>query len=238
MRILVGTFGVKSWYTISKLIQKPLIQCNKRYLELTVGLNSLARKGTWSALEDDMLREQVRKYGMKNWVLVSRALPGRIGKQCRERWHKVLDPRIERREWTLQEDIAIVTLRYRYGKRWAKIARQLKGRTDNSVKNRWNSNLSKILDQHPFCEIREQAESQFHQDAEYRKQAQAIKDISNEILIESDCNLLSFENKECVSSPSSCSPVYSKFSVSDTEEAQTTPSKGQLSLDSQPTPTK
>ena len=119
----MGTFGVKSWYTISKLIQKPLIQCNKRYLELTVGTNLLTRKGTWTAYEDDLLRQQVQKYGLKNWVLVSRALPGRIGKQCRERWHKVLDPRIERRDWTLEEDIAIVTLRYKYGKRWARIAR-------------------------------------------------------------------------------------------------------------------
>ena len=156
--ILVGTFGSKSWYTISKLIQKPLIQCNRRYLELTGGESKLSRKGTWTKEEDNALREQVRLYGLKNWVLVSKGLPGRIGKQCRERWHKCLDPRIVHKEWTMEEDIIIVSLYYELGHKWAKIARQLKGRTDNSVKNRFNSNLVKRLGNRPFRLIREQAE--------------------------------------------------------------------------------
>ena len=126
----MNTFGSKSWYTISKIIHKPLIQCNRRYLELTGGKHKLSRKGTWTKEEDDTLREQVRQYGLKNWVLVSKGLPGRIGKQCRERWHKCLDPRIEKRDWTMEEDILIVKLYYQFGHKWAKIARQLKGRTD------------------------------------------------------------------------------------------------------------
>ena len=70
----MNTFGSKSWYTIAKIIRKPLIQCNRRYLELTGGKHKLSRKGTWTKEEDDTLREQVRQYGLKNWVLVSKDL--------------------------------------------------------------------------------------------------------------------------------------------------------------------
>ena len=106
----MNTFGSKSWYTISKIIHKPLIQCNRRYLELTGGKHKLSRKGTWTKEEDDTLREQVRQYGLKNWVLVSKGLPGRIGKQCRERWHNHLDPKIKKTKWSPEEDLILYML--------------------------------------------------------------------------------------------------------------------------------
>lgn len=61
-------------------------------------------KGPWSREEDAQLAENVAKYGAKNWSNIAHALPGRIGKQCRERWHNHLNPAIKKNKWTDEED--------------------------------------------------------------------------------------------------------------------------------------
>ena len=84
---------------------------------------------------------------------MSKSLPGRIGKQCRERWHNHLDPNISKKKWTLEEDMNIVRLHLVHGNRWCDIAKEVNGRTDNAIKNRFNSNLSKRLHEDPFAGI-------------------------------------------------------------------------------------
>lgn len=54
----------------------------------------------WTKEEDKILKVKVEHYGTQNWVIIARFLPGRLGRQCRERWHNVIDPSIVRREWT------------------------------------------------------------------------------------------------------------------------------------------
>jgi hypothetical protein len=64
-------------------------------------------------------------------------LPGRIGKQCRERWFNHLDPAIRKGDWMNEEDIVLFQAQKHFGNRWCEISKVLKGRTENAVKNRY-----------------------------------------------------------------------------------------------------
>uniref|UniRef100_A0A6V7QUV8 Uncharacterized protein n=1 Tax=Ananas comosus var. bracteatus TaxID=296719 RepID=A0A6V7QUV8_ANACO len=65
------------------------VQCLHRWQKV---LNPELVKGPWSKQEDEIIIQMVKKYGPKKWSTISQALPGRIGKQCRERWHNHLNP--------------------------------------------------------------------------------------------------------------------------------------------------
>ncbi|XP_020598230.1 transcription factor RAX2-like [Phalaenopsis equestris] len=105
------------------------------------------KKGPWSAEEDSKLKEFIEKNGTGgNWIaLPHKAGLRRCGKSCRLRWLNYLRPNIKHGEFSEAEDNTICTLFASIGSRWSIIASQLPGRTDNDIKNYWNTKLKKKL---------------------------------------------------------------------------------------------
>ncbi|KAL9244115.1 hypothetical protein vseg_017923 [Gypsophila vaccaria] len=105
------------------------------------------KKGPWSPEEDAKLKSYIEKHGMGgNWI----ALPQKIGlkrcgKSCRLRWLNYLRPNIKHGGFSEEEDKIILSLYVSIGSRWSIIAAQLPGRTDNDIKNYWNTRLKKKL---------------------------------------------------------------------------------------------
>ncbi|XP_022769643.1 transcription factor MYB83-like [Durio zibethinus] len=104
------------------------------------------RKGLWSPEEDEKLMKYMLTSGQGCWSNIARnAGLQRCGKSCRLRWINYLRPDLKRGAFSPQEEGLIIHLHSILGNRWSQIAARLPGRTDNEIKNFWNSTLKKRL---------------------------------------------------------------------------------------------
>ena len=138
---LVNIFK-NNWSLISEQIrQHSPAQCRNHWNKILKNGNI---KGPWSAQEDKLLMEWVKKNGAKNWTKCSEFVYGRSGKQCREHWNNSLNPVLKKGNWTSEEDFLIMFFYKKYNGSWKKIIYLFDGRTENSIKNRFFSQLRKI----------------------------------------------------------------------------------------------
>ncbi|KAG6528977.1 hypothetical protein ZIOFF_011169 [Zingiber officinale] len=104
------------------------------------------KRGPWTTEEDEKLIDYIQKHGQGNWrTLPKKAGLARCGKSCRLRWTNYLRPDIKRGRFSFEEEETIIHLHSMLGNKWSAIAARLPGRTDNEIKNYWNTHIRKRL---------------------------------------------------------------------------------------------
>ncbi|XP_076889089.1 transcription factor MYB44-like [Bidens hawaiensis] len=106
--------------------------------------NPLRVRYHWTREEDEILRELVELHAPnKDWQLISQSIPGRTPKSCRTRWSNQISPQVTHRAFTPDEDRVIFLVHDNIGKKWARIAQFLPGRTANLVRNNWKYKMKR-----------------------------------------------------------------------------------------------
>ncbi|XP_073156938.1 transcription factor MYB101 [Henckelia pumila] len=118
--------------------------CSRKSSSTAVNNRNTLKKGPWTVSEDTILVEYVKKHGEGNWNAVQRNSGlMRCGKSCRLRWANHLRPNLKKGAFSAEEERLIVELHAKLGNKWARMAAQLPGRTDNEIKNYWNTRFKR-----------------------------------------------------------------------------------------------
>ncbi|KAF9100527.1 DNA binding transcription coactivator transcription factor, partial [Mortierella sp. GBA35] len=144
LREAVVKFNGKAWKRIAEYCfpdgSRDKDQCLQRWRMIS---KPRSIKGPWTPEEDRQLRMLVNELGAEKWVLIASRLGSRTGKQCRERWHNHLDPKIDKSPFTAKEDELIFKLFAQFGSKWAEMSKLMPGRPDNAIKNHFNTSMQR-----------------------------------------------------------------------------------------------
>ncbi|OQS07543.1 myb-like DNA-binding protein [Thraustotheca clavata] len=131
----IEIYGTKNWKAIASMVpERNHAQCLQRWNKV---LKPGLVKGHWSFDEDEALIKLVQGEVSVVWSDISKNIPGRTAKQCRERWKNHLDPSINKNPYKTEEDLILLNAFEELGNRWTQIAELLPGRTEDSVKARY-----------------------------------------------------------------------------------------------------
>jgi hypothetical protein len=109
----------------------PLAHCNE----------SMKRKVRFTKEQDELIKQLADQDPKATWADIASRIAGKTAKQCRERYQHFLAPSLQRDPWSLFDDVRLIQWHHFYGSDWASIAKRFPGRTNNDVKNRFNSHL-------------------------------------------------------------------------------------------------
>ena len=142
--------GKNDWIQIAGFIPgRNDSQCQYKFNQ---DKKSTIQKSNWVKREDEELVKLIRENGTKQWSQIANQLNSnlnvtRYGKQCRVRWVNFLNPEIKNDPFSLTEDILILQKRLSIGNKWSEIIKEMPGRTENNVKNRFNMMYKNIKDE-------------------------------------------------------------------------------------------
>ncbi|KAK8888789.1 hypothetical protein M9Y10_033528 [Tritrichomonas musculus] len=146
---------------------------NKKEIEDPKNLPYYRKK--FSFEEDQRLRMIVQRMGSKKWDQIAKYMPGRSGRQCRDRYQNYLIPGFFNGQWTKEEDELLIKKHNEFGSKWSKMTIFFKNRNANSIKNRWNYFLCKYAKDNEPNENKKEKSIQSFKDDDY-----IAEDIFNE----------------------------------------------------------
>jgi hypothetical protein len=139
LRKIVSQSEFLSWDVIGGTLGVSAEEAHTRFLQLNRMNEHQIKFVPWTKKEDAILTREVKEMNGRKWNQLCLMLPGRTGKQCRERWNYQLTPSINKESWTEDELEQMVKLYFKFGTSWRKFTEYLPGRNTLQIKNKYNS---------------------------------------------------------------------------------------------------